>query len=690
MVAAANLVILMVAQWLAPTLAFADLLVQPLQSAVSIVVHNDLNGFNESAAQSSVIIVHTKYSIKSAQSACAELNATLWPGAKREISASQSSIRALLRQQEEPEASGYWIRADGDRTLALNPQGNVVSADGSSLLPVLCTRSAPIPTAKKQDTLRTWLVGVDANNETTVGYQDAITFNFLGVRYAPQPERLAYSTRYIGSGGLRPALTLGSKCIQDGEGSEDCLFLNIWTSFLPGSRSNTTVEPKAVMFYIHGSALTGSGGDPTFDGTNLASRGDVVVVTVNYRLGALGFLALADTDARGNYALGDLITALDWVRDNIAPFGGDPSRITVLGQSAGAALVRAMMASPRAAGKFAGAVLLSYLGGYGAGGVFQKYYTLEEQMALVTDQVLNATDCSTAPSQLACLRALPANDIWKANPNARLLTIDGEYLADDERALFAPGKPRYSRGVHVMLGVAAEDGLELIAPYPPLPRNLTARDRDLITARGLPAPPEALFPLGAASSNVTLEVYRMWARLATDAFFRCAAQANAHAAVETGAVGKGGRVWYYQFDRTYQVPSWPRLDLCEAPGGDVGSPEGNFRCHTGEMLYVFGSVARAGLPYRDEGDLVFERYVLDSFASFARTYDPNPDVAFLEARGYASTLEVVNASGRWEPTVKGNMRMRTLDLPGRGDAMKGFQDLEQCEWLGVPTDYWLR
>ncbi|KAI6354090.1 hypothetical protein MCOR25_008759 [Pyricularia grisea] len=690
MVSVATVLILVLSQWLTPALAFADVLVQPLRSAVSIVGHNDLKGSSNSDPRSSVLIVHTKHSVKSAQSACAELNGTLWPGTGREISACKTSIRTLIRQQEEPVASGYWIRADDNQTLALTIQGDVVCPDQGSQLPVLCTRSAPFPTLKSKDTLKPWLVGVNANNETIVGYQDPLTFTFLGVRYAPQPARLSHSTRYIGSGGVRPALAVGSKCIQDNEGSEDCLFLNIWTPFLPGSQQNTTVKPKAVMFYIHGSALLGSGGDPTFDGTNLASRGDVVVVTVNYRLGALGFLALPDAGARGNFALGDLIHALDWVRNNIAAFGGDQARITVFGQSAGAALVRAMLSSPHAAGKFTGAMLLSYLGGYGTGGVLQKYYSVEEQMALVSNQVLNATNCSMATSALTCLRALPANDIWKANINARLLTIDGEYLIDNERALFAPDKPRYSSSVHVMLGINAEDGMELIAPYPPLPLNVTAEDRDLITDRGLPAPPEDLFPLGSASKNVTLEVYRMWARLATDAYFRCAAQANANAAVETGAFGNGGRVWYYQFDRAYQVPEWPKLNLCEAPGGNTSSPEGNFRCHTGEMLYVFGNVARRGLPFRDEGDLIFERYILNSFAAFARAYDPNPDVAFLEMRGYTSTLKVVNAMGPWKPTLRGNMRIMALDLPGGANAMRGFKDMEQCEWLGVPPDYWLK
>jgi carboxylesterase type B len=135
--------------------------------------------------------------------------------------------------------------------------------------------------------------------------------------------------------------------------------LNIFTPYLPRSKYLDGEDSlKPVMFWIHGGAYSfGSGSDTHYDGANMASRGDVVVVTINYRLTTLGFLALEDGVTNGNYGMGDQITALDWVRTNIRDFGGNPDRITIFGQSAGAASVRAMMASPKALGKFLGQFL---------------------------------------------------------------------------------------------------------------------------------------------------------------------------------------------------------------------------------------------------------------------------------------------------------------------------------------------
>jgi carboxylesterase type B len=117
------------------------------------------------------------------------------------------------------------------------------------------------------------------------------------------------------------------------------------------------------MFWIHGGAFTsGTGNDPTFDGGSFASREDVVMVAINYRLTTLGFLALEDGVTKGNYGFADQVNALEWVRKNIQDFGGDPNRITIFGQSAGAASVRAMLASPQSNGKFAAAIPQSNLG----------------------------------------------------------------------------------------------------------------------------------------------------------------------------------------------------------------------------------------------------------------------------------------------------------------------------------------
>jgi len=139
---------------------------------------------------------------------------------------------------------------------------------------------------------------------------------------------------------------------------EDCLYLNIWS---PGADD----KPRPVLLWIHGGAFTmGSGSIPWYNGTAFATNGDVVIVTINYRLGALGFLHLADfggkeKDLSSNCGLLDQIAALEWVRDNIAAFGGDPDNITVFGESAGAMSIGTLLAMPMAKGLFQKAILQS-------------------------------------------------------------------------------------------------------------------------------------------------------------------------------------------------------------------------------------------------------------------------------------------------------------------------------------------
>lgn len=154
----------------------------------------------------------------------------------------------------------------------------------------------------------------------------------------------------------------GPACPQPGDRyllqSEDCLFLNIWTPLEPSP------GPRPVMVYFHGGAYsTGSVTDPVNDGAALAQRGDVVVVTVNHRLNALGYLYLARLDPRfpdsGNAGQLDLILALQWVQRNIAAFGGDPGNVTVFGQSGGGAKIATLMAMPAARGLFHKAITMS-------------------------------------------------------------------------------------------------------------------------------------------------------------------------------------------------------------------------------------------------------------------------------------------------------------------------------------------
>lgn len=428
----------------------------------------------------------------------------------------------------------------------------------------------------------------------------------------------------------------GSQCIQGGGGSEDCLFLNVWTPYLPNPNSKPKKKNlRPVGVWIHGGAFTGgTANDATFDGANIVSRGDMVLVAINYRLLAFGYLALKDGKTNGNYGLADQITALDWVREHIHNFGGDKDRITVFGQSAGAASVRALIASPKAAGKFSGAIMLSGLGGINYGTTYSEYYTIDEQATIAATPILTATNCTNAPSQVDCLRAIPASTLSTLS-SARYLVVDGTYLTSTTLPLTGPHLP-----LNLMMGITHDDG----APFISFPPTTTPpiNQSTYLASQGFAVPPPSLFPLPAtpAGGNASLDLYTAAARLATDGIFRCAAQATAAGLLSTHG-GRLDKLYYYEFDRSYQTKGWPGTDVCDPrPTADrpYGDPEGAapyLKCHSGELYYVFGNLGRQGLPLRDgEGDLGFSRAVLDGFAAFVRRGEPNPEGGWLRARGW--------------------------------------------------------
>ena len=330
-------------------------------------------------------------------------------------------------------AQQYWVSSAPGYCQATNAYGKISDVNCLEQLPALCSQSAPFSNASYADTASEWQVTVQAGERLLTGYvelfcssrtpyiriavtellsryRDRASFRFLGVRYADQPERFTYSEVFAGSG-TQAALAYGSQCIQlPGEGDEDCLFLNIFTSYLPSTGCSDELRP--IMFYIHGGAfVSGTGANPDYDGGNLASRGDVVVVTINYRLGVFGFLAL-DSSTRGNYGMADQVVALDWIRANIASFGGDPNRITVFGQSAGANSVISLLGSPQAFGKFAAAMPMSHIAGLGILGDFYTVYSsIADAAASAVSSVLEPTNCTSATSQVDCLRDFDAQDL---------------------------------------------------------------------------------------------------------------------------------------------------------------------------------------------------------------------------------------------------------------------------------------
>ena len=196
-------------------------------------------------------------------------------------------------------------------------------------------------------------------------------------------------------------------------GDEDCLTLNVFAVNPP------TSSQQPVMVYLHGGGeRTGSAQDPPWNAVPPLSGHGVIVVTVEYRLGLLGWLAhpLLTAEAQGssgNYGLMDLIAALKWVHDNIAEFGGDPANVTIFGQSAGAENIYALLASPAAAGLFSAAAMESSYaikGGLIGTTVADAYHWYAD--------VPGAVGCDTAADVLACLRAVPADTLVQSGPNS--------------------------------------------------------------------------------------------------------------------------------------------------------------------------------------------------------------------------------------------------------------------------------
>jgi len=326
----------------------------------------------------------------------------------------------------------------------------------TALLVVGCTTSVDIQPAPVQ-VEQGQLLGMSGSDPSIMVYKGvpfaAPPIGELRWR-APQPP--------IAWEGVRKADTYSANCAQimhdtfgpwtteyqpKGIACEDCLCLNIWTA------AKSSKEKRPVMVYIPGGAfLNGSGNVPVYKGENLAKKG-LVVVTINYRVGVMGFLAHpeltqeSEHKASGNYGLLDQIAALEWIKKNIAAFGGDPNRVTIMGQSAGAASVHYLTASPLAQGLFIRAIAQS--GSNARIGPGASLASAEQTGKVFAKAIGGAS--------LAELRAMPATDlIAAANGKFRFFPIvDGWFLPKSVDDIFAAGE---QNDVPTLTGWVADEG----------------------------------------------------------------------------------------------------------------------------------------------------------------------------------------------------------------------------------------
>ncbi len=384
--------------------------------------------------------------------------------------------------------------------------------------------------------------------------------------------------------------------------AEDCLRLNIWS---PAKRVTDRVP---VLVWIHGTCggfARGSAGEPVYEGEVLARRG-VVVVTFNYRLGVLGWLAHpalskeSPDKLSGNYGLQDQIAALEWVKRNIAKFGGDPDRVTLGGQSGGAACVAALMVSPRAKGLFHRAILQ----GGGPSWVRRRLRGDAASGEAQGEALLAALNVASGPANaLDILRSRSLEELFAAAKTAEGPfsegeqwgpLVDGAFLTDDPWTLWHSGK---QADVPVLCGGNAEDGSIF-----PLPRGVVDvwQYKDWLKA-AFPGDPAAI--AAAYAPKLRDDVPRTVSDLTSDAL---AVEPARFAARAQTALGR--KAFLYVFTRV-------------SPGAEKRKI-GAF--HGAETAYVFGNMAGAvGL---DEVDRQLAQKLCDAWAQFVKTGDPNvPD-----------------------------------------------------------------
>jgi para-nitrobenzyl esterase len=407
---------------------------------------------------------------------------------------------------------------------------------------------------------------------------------------------------------VRPCKEYGPSCPQPESSTfamsrvektaEDCLYLNVWTP------AQSPQERLPVMVWIHGGGFTtGAGSLPVYDGRNLAKKG-VVVVTINYRLGLLGFMAHPLLSAEsphgvsGNYGLLDQIAALQWVQRNIAVFGGNPDCVTVFGESAGGASICDLLTSPLAEGLFHRAIVES--GGFTSFGVpTDKSNETLGVAEMKGKEISRGLGCDKADDELAALRSKTPQELIEALQQVELdglsnmsigPVVDGWVLPGFPFELFASGQ---QHEVPLLIGTNADEGNLFL-----LNREITSQQYEFVINylyKDYAGEVRALYP---AATNEQAKA--ALSRIFTEMGFASGSKFAAVCMAESGTPA-----FLYKYTRT---PSDPRYQY-------LGST------HALEIPYVFGNKIVEGEV--DPVDQSLSQAMMTYWTNFAATGDPN-------------------------------------------------------------------
>ncbi len=442
-------------------------------------------------------------------------------------------------------------------------------------------------------------------------FRDGV-WTFLGIPYAQPPVgdlRWKEPQPPKGWEGVRECTEYGPSCPQPPGGwadylkvgltDENCLYLNVW------SPASSPSERLPVMVWIHGGAFrSGSGSLKLYDGTRLARRG-VVVVTINYRLGPLGFLAhplLSRESLRrvsGNYGLFDQLAALSWVQRNIRAFGGDPGNVTLFGESAGGMSILFLMTSPMAAGLFHRAIVESGpLPDLGLPSLKMLTLAEAEKRGVELARKLGVEEGDgESVKALDRLRAVPAEDLLRAASGSDPLSVvdfgpivDGYVLPERPVQAFARGG---QHRVPLLIGVNADEGT-LFAP------DIDLEKYKLMVTLGYGSLGDRVLGMFPASSQE--EVKDALSRLITQLGFSASARFVSDRCSVTGQP-----VYLYLFNRVPEDPRAARL--------------GSF--HGLEIIYVFDNLHLSRELSSAEADTLLASTMASYWTNFAARGNPN-------------------------------------------------------------------
>lgn len=426
--------------------------------------------------------------------------------------------------------------------------------------------------------------------------------------------------------------------------SEDCLYLNIWTP------AKSTNERLPVLVWIYGGGFSfGSTSEPVYDGAKLANKG-VILVSVAYRVGALGFLAHPELSAEradkvsGNYGLLDMIAGLQWIKQNISAFGGDPDKVTIFGESAGGIAVSMLCASPLAKGLFHGAISQSG----GSFGPSRKTTYPGENMKTLKMAEADGTQFAdrAGVKSIAGLRKIPADSLPGGfGMGSAWPIIDGYVIPDDQFKLYESGK---YNDVPVLIGYNSDEGLSFMGM---MRANGPAGFVESVKQRYGKFADDLLkaYPVGDT------EIPKTARDLVRDAAFGWHTWSWARLQSATGK----SKVYYYYFD---QHPD----HAAGSPHAGQGSPHGQ------EIQYVFQQLD-PDKPETTKSDLAISELMSTYWTNFAKWGHPNgkgvpqwhafsqarPEVMYFQQKPFLgpvpdeNSLNVLDAYFRWRRSSEG-------------------------------------